>query len=684
MAELPLNDRLSGPFVASAGQTDFPADFPVIKTAAVRVERRRAGVTTVLGPPDVSAVALTDDGFTARLATGAQAGDIIHVYTDLPPERLRAHVQNGAVRTATLEGDAVDSAALVQELRRDVARAMTVRFGETPPVLPGAAERAGKVIRYDDDGNAVAVFLADAGPFAPVSPFAADFLLSPDSDDARAAIGAVSVVFQRAAAGSVQRQLLDKINEIVSIRDFGGIDDGVTNNDAAFTAAIASLPPQGGTIVFPVVQGLGYGLTDVTIDKPVKVVLDGGYFNGARFLALNPTGDIIKTTTFGVHFPSFRFAAKAGVTRISGAYLKVDAPYIQIDGGQVLGHYIGLDLSGATLSSVNNVNFRSPTPHSVAQDGGHVIVGKRSRCIALLLHNLTADTEFSTGPLQPDGQPTSGIQVFDADALIVLACDLVRSGIGLNRTPGNGQVVTASFFIGSYFDNGRVAIQDAPTGTGLIFRNYHSVIWACSSTNRGINQSGTANNIFGNYYSYILAHLNGSDGVGMNGGVSELTYDAVSAAQNAGAGMSVNGARVRTRNCNLGAYDGLSGNAFGMFVQTGATDYDAVDNSLEGNTRAAWADGAMHAGRKVRGNRGYRTKNNGTATMAAAATTVTVPTLMSEAVPLGLINVTPPLSIGSATKWAVQNSIVGSFDIVFDIAPGSDIALPWSASVETI
>jgi hypothetical protein len=155
MAELPLNDRLSGPFVAAGGQTDFPADFPVIKPAALRVQRNRAGVLTELAPPAVEAVNLTADGFTARLSAGALAGDIYHIFTDLPAERLRAHVQNGAVRTQTLEADAQELQAQLQETRRDQGRAVTAPVGEAGLTLPPAAQRADRLAGFDADGKLV-------------------------------------------------------------------------------------------------------------------------------------------------------------------------------------------------------------------------------------------------------------------------------------------------------------------------------------------------------------------------------------------------------------------------------------------------------------------------------------------------------------------------------------------------
>lgn len=145
MAELPENDRIAGPFIATGGQTDFPADFPLIDASALRFRRERGGVVTVLSGADVSAVTIVADGFTCRLTTPSQAGDRCFVYSALPPRRLRQHTPNGATRTTTLEGDAVEAQAQLQEHRRDLVRAISAPFGETGPELPPQAVRDGGV-----------------------------------------------------------------------------------------------------------------------------------------------------------------------------------------------------------------------------------------------------------------------------------------------------------------------------------------------------------------------------------------------------------------------------------------------------------------------------------------------------------------------------------------------------------
>jgi hypothetical protein len=55
---------------------------------------------------------------------------------------------------------------------------------------------------------------------------------------------AVNVVFNSGFAGAINRTAQAKMAEIPSVKDFGAVGDGVTNDASAFTAAWASTAPQ--------------------------------------------------------------------------------------------------------------------------------------------------------------------------------------------------------------------------------------------------------------------------------------------------------------------------------------------------------------------------------------------------------------------------------------------------------
>lgn len=52
-------------------------------------------------------------------------------------------------------------------------------------------------------------------------------------------------------AGAINRPINEKLQESISVKDFGAVGDGVTNDYAAIAAAIASLPAEGGVLLFP-------------------------------------------------------------------------------------------------------------------------------------------------------------------------------------------------------------------------------------------------------------------------------------------------------------------------------------------------------------------------------------------------------------------------------------------------
>lgn len=153
MAALPENDRLAGPYIAEAGQTDFAADFPLLEGSALRVRIERGAGMITLVPPGVVPVDGSETGFTARLSDPAQAGDRVWVFSLIPPARPRAHTPHGVVRTVTLEDDAEGFQAQHQEVRRDLGRTLMLPFGDAAPNLPTAPYRRETVMVFDANGD---------------------------------------------------------------------------------------------------------------------------------------------------------------------------------------------------------------------------------------------------------------------------------------------------------------------------------------------------------------------------------------------------------------------------------------------------------------------------------------------------------------------------------------------------
>jgi len=72
------------------------------------------------------------------------------------------------------------------------------------------------------------------------------------------------ITFLQAGTGAVTTTVQAKLRETVSVKDFGAVGDGVTNDTAAIQNAINSLPVNGGAVYFPAGTYLTDSLTGVT------------------------------------------------------------------------------------------------------------------------------------------------------------------------------------------------------------------------------------------------------------------------------------------------------------------------------------------------------------------------------------------------------------------------------------
>ncbi len=83
--------------------------------------------------------------------------------------------------------------------------------------------------------------------------------------------------FIQAGTGAQQRTVESKLQDVVSVKDFGAVGDGVTDDTAAIQAAIESLPTDG-TLSFPagIYLVTGLALSGNNQDKTEK-------FNGTSW-----------------------------------------------------------------------------------------------------------------------------------------------------------------------------------------------------------------------------------------------------------------------------------------------------------------------------------------------------------------------------------------------------------------
>lgn len=150
---IPADQRFRD-YTATAGQTVFPVAFAYdaashVKAIRIEADGTETEYSTVSGPLSVSPA--SGQSGTATLPVACAAGDRVIIFGNTLNERA---VNFGAlVKPGSINPDNNRLLILLQELRRDLARAFYVPMGDKPAQLPRKSALAGKIFGFDENGN---------------------------------------------------------------------------------------------------------------------------------------------------------------------------------------------------------------------------------------------------------------------------------------------------------------------------------------------------------------------------------------------------------------------------------------------------------------------------------------------------------------------------------------------------
>lgn len=235
--------------------------------------------------------------------------------------------------------------------------------------------------------------------------------------------------FLQAGAGAVTRTMQDARRDIYSVKDFGAVADGVTNDYAAIQAAIDALPAEGGTIMFPhgnyVVNSIpNPGTKSIYVDISPGAVFSGAGTGTGKFPYMTSNGGQLAVG------PYVRSQTMQHSTHPNGGVAAFQAEMLQ-----PAGYGAGQSVAGYFGAMTNN-----PTPggniwaiNPLIQVGSAVPAGSSCQCAEFDIDNESVNglVKGITISGYSTAAPTIGIEILMNNTKWKRGIDIRNSTVGI-------------------------------------------------------------------------------------------------------------------------------------------------------------------------------------------------------------------------------------------------------------
>ena len=232
-------------YVANGSDTVFSYPFPIFASEDLHVYLDGAEQASGF---DISGAGLTAGG-DVTFDSAPLMDTIVTFVRDLPIERMSDFLEGGDFSAASINTELDYIIASLQQVNRE--NDVMLKYGdhETPGgvVLPDKFQRKNKALGFDGNGDPVAVSLEGS-------------MAAPD--------------FTPSGTGAATRTSADKFSDLISVKDFGAVGDGLTDDTTAIQNALAAadsvLVPEG---VFLISSSIELGARQSLIGLGQKSVI---------------------------------------------------------------------------------------------------------------------------------------------------------------------------------------------------------------------------------------------------------------------------------------------------------------------------------------------------------------------------------------------------------------------------
>jgi len=399
------------------------------------------------------------------------------------------------------------------------------------------------------------------------------------------------ITYDPAGTGAVATTVQGKLRESVSVKDFGAVGDGVTDDTAAFNLAhtyAASVNKS----VFIQSTAAGYNIAGTIV---VKTSMFGeGMLT--TLITSNASLDVIQCAATLIVLSDF--AITSSVTRTGGSYIRFNGAanannFCRVERMLLSNWFNGITWAGGGSTSERVTDVRLIT--NIA--GGIGITQSTTQNAVDVVFSNTLIIGPTTG-----AQCTAGVQIQNVGDCTLNHVITVKTGIGLNVNPQAGQNVQALWVSDCQFDSGSSqGINTNPAVTGVIKLMKVLNTWCATNANGVVLMAGGT------------------------GSQTQTEFINCTLSNNIGHGLIVAGAGMQQLSVNGGS---MSANVHGIIVNAAMNGLTIIgvtsgpDGNFSGNSgdgirlNNSLIDNYVISSNRLQNNTGSALVNNSTGTSA--------------------------------------------------------------------